>query len=260
MTVISNIPVGVPNSRAGVSPIGTTSPNSGSTAATNSTYGQDAFTSGISPQGTGTAYTVQNTDYQGIIIFNTSSAIAVTLNQNVQTNFTATILNLGTGAITLTPNGSLTVNGASSLTLQAGVGCQVFFANRAWLVYSGATSFPTVPVNTPAVSHEWLNSYNATTGAFTQTQPAYSDISGVPTLPSNTPAVTHEFVTAYNSTTGAFAQSQPTFSDISGNLATSQLPIAGISATITTAALTTLGTQGSMVFTNGILTAQVQAT
>jgi hypothetical protein len=35
---------------------------------------------------------------------------------------------------------------------------------------------------------------------------------------------------------------------------------AGISVTITTAALTPLGAQGSMTFTNGILTGQVQAT
>ena len=34
----------------------------------------------------------------------------------------------------------------------------------------------------------------------------------------------------------------------------------GLSVTITTAALTALGTQGSMTFTNGILTAQTQAT
>ena len=34
----------------------------------------------------------------------------------------------------------------------------------------------------------------------------------------------------------------------------------GISATITTAKLTTGGTQGSMTFTNGVLTAQTQAT
>ncbi len=34
----------------------------------------------------------------------------------------------------------------------------------------------------------------------------------------------------------------------------------GISATVTTAALTTGGTEGSMTFTHGILTAQVQAT
>jgi hypothetical protein len=35
---------------------------------------------------------------------------------------------------------------------------------------------------------------------------------------------------------------------------------AGISVTITTAALTALGAQGSMTFSNGLLTAQVQAT
>ena len=34
----------------------------------------------------------------------------------------------------------------------------------------------------------------------------------------------------------------------------------GISVTITTAKLTTSGTEGSMTFTNGILTAQTQAT
>jgi hypothetical protein len=37
-------------------------------------------------------------------------------------------------------------------------------------------------------------------------------------------------------------------------------PGAGITVTIVTAALTTDGTQGSMTFVNGILTAQVQAT
>lgn len=42
-----------------------------------------------------------------------------------------------------------------------------------------------------------------------------------------------------------------------GTMATENI---GITATIVTAALTTLGTQGSMTFTNGILTAQTQAT
>jgi hypothetical protein len=208
------------STRTGVSPIGTSSPNTGSTAATNSTYGQGAFASGINQQGTNTAYTLQNTDYQGIVEFNGSAAITVTLNQAVGTNFTCTILNLGTGAITITPNGGLTVNGSSSITLGSGVGCQVFFANRSWTAFSGATFIPVTPVNTPAVTHEWLASYNAATGAFTQTQPA--------------------------------------FTDISGTVATGQLP--GISVTITTAALTPTGTQGSMTFTNGLLTAQVQST
>lgn len=40
------------------------------------------------------------------------------------------------------------------------------------------------PANTPAVLHQWLKSYNSTTGAFTQTQPALSDISGTGALVS----------------------------------------------------------------------------
>jgi hypothetical protein len=192
-------------SQSGVSPIGTSSPNSGTAANTNSTYADGAFTSGIAEQ-TGTTYTVQNTDYQGIVIFNTSSPITVTLNQAVKTNFSCTILNLGTGAITLSPNGGLTVNGNATLALASGIGCQVFFANRSWLAYSGTTSYPV--------------------------------------LPSNTAAVAGEYLTGYNSVTGAFSVSTP----------------AGISVTITTAQLTTGGSQGSMTFTGGILTSQVQAT
>jgi hypothetical protein len=46
----------------------------------------------------------------------------------------------------------------------------------------------------------------------------------------------------------------------SGNLALGRLPAVGLTVTITTAALTPTGTQGSQTFTNGVLTAQVQAT
>jgi hypothetical protein len=214
------LPVIAP-SRRGTSPIGTTSPNTGATAATNSSYATGAFTSGINLQ-SGTSYDVQNTDYQGIIEFNNSGAITVTLNGAVGTNFTCTILNLGTGQITLSPDSGYLVNSAATLTLQPGVGCQVFFADRAWTAYSGATSFPVVPTSSGPVAHQWVNSYNAATGAFTETQPA--------------------------------------FTDISGQITTSQLPAVGLSATITTANLTVGGTNGSMTFTNGILTASTPAT
>jgi hypothetical protein len=60
----------------------------------------------------------------------------------------------------------------------------------------------------------------------------------------NTPAVAGVYLTGYNSTTGAFSVSTP----------------AGLSVTIVTAKLTVGGTQGSEVFTNGLLTSQVQAT
>lgn len=52
------------------------------------------------------------------------------------------------------------------------------------------------------------------------------------------------------------------YSDLTGKptLGTMAAQNVGISVTITTAALTLAGTQGSMTFTNGILTAQTQAT
>jgi hypothetical protein len=172
--------------RQGSSPIGTSSPNSGAAANTSSAYAVGAFTSGVNVQGSATSYTVQSTDYQGLIIFGTSSAVAVTLNFGLGENFTTTILNTGTGAITLTPiapppdsvSPLYLVNGATSLTLPSGAGCIVAFAQRQWYAYVGATFIPVVPVTFNAVTHEWINSYNAGTGAFTGTQPAFTDISG----------------------------------------------------------------------------------
>jgi hypothetical protein len=211
------------DTRTGISPIGTTSPNTGASANTNSTYAQGAFTTGLAVLDPSvTAYTVQNTDYQGTVIFDTASACAVTLNSAVTTNFTCQVMNLSTGAITLTPTSGYLVNGAASVTLQSGQGAIVGFANRAWTAFVGGAPIPVQPANTPKVTHEWLDSYSNTTGAFTQ--------------------------------------SQPGFADVSGQISTSQLPASGLSVTITTAALTPTGTQGSMTFTNGILTAQVQAT
>jgi hypothetical protein len=191
--------------RGGVSPIGTVSPNTGTTAATNSTYGAGAFASGIAVE-SGTSYTVQDTDYQGIVQFNTSSAIAVNLNSAVKANFTCTILNLGTGAITLTPTLGATVNGAGSLALGVGVGCQVFFANGKWTVFSGATFIPVTPATVAVVAGKYLTGYDATTGLF------------------------------------------------------SENAVAGISGTITLAALTALGIQGSITLVNGLVTAFVQPT
>ena len=216
-----NTPTAIPP-RSGVSPIGTASANSGATAATNSTYGVGAFTSGISEQSSA-SYTLQNTDYQGIIIFDSGATVNVTLNSNVTSNFQATILNLGAGAIALaTSDGSAINGGPSSLTLASGQGVQVFFANRAWLAYAGTTVIQIVPQSIGPVVHEWLNSYNATTGLFTE--------------------------------------SQPSFADISGNLAEAQLPIAGVTHTVTLAKLTALGTQGSITFTNGTATNIVDPT
>lgn len=89
---------------------------------------------------------------------------------------------------------------------------------------------------------------------------SYSEVSGAPTPPQNMPSSPSEWVNSYDSATGIFAKSQPAFSDISGKISTIQLPAAGGSGTVTLAALTVGGTQGSVTFTNGILTAFVDPT
>ena len=79
-------------------------------------------------------------------------------------------------------------------------------------------------------------------------------------LPHSAGPTSHQWLASYDSATELFTLSQPDFTDITGQITTSQLPASGLTVTITTAALTTLGTQGSMQFQNGILIAQTPAT
>lgn len=50
-------------------------------------------------------------------------------------------------------------------------------------IASAGGTFPQTIAN---ASHKWLNSYNAATGLFTQTQPDYSDLTGTPAVPTGT--------------------------------------------------------------------------
>jgi len=90
----------------------------------------------------------------------------------------------------------------------------------------------------------------------------YSQVTGGPSGPGpgSAPAVAHQWIASYDATTGVYALSQPAFTDISGQITGAQLPATGLSVTIVTAQLTGPGAQGSMTFTNGILTAQTPAT
>lgn len=121
-----------------------------------------------------------------------------------------------------------------------------------------------------------------TAGVLELTQPAFSDLSGtasgsqVPPLAQLSGSVTAGQVPQLSQLNGKVTPSQvpdlstlngsvtsaqvPPLSDLSGRITEAQLPSAGISVTITTAALTGGGSTGSMTFTNGILTGQVQAT
>ncbi len=186
-----------------------------------------------------TAYTPLTADNGSLIIFNDASPVAVTLNSAMVTPFFFFVTSFGAGVVTLTPSSGL-VNGAASYAIQTGGLFWVGFDGTNW----HSSDVLTLAQTFTAVTHEWLKSYDASTGLFTATRPDYSDLTGTPTLPATIAPVAGEYLTGYDSTTGLFSASTT----------------AGIDATIVTAALTTLGTQGSMTFTKGILTAQTPAT
>lgn len=188
-----------------------------------------------------TSYTTLPSDYGSFILLNDASPIAVTLSglPMIQLPFFVAFLNFGTGSATIIPASGL-INGAANFVLPGNNGITVSYDGVNY--YAEPTSAE--PLNTPAIAHEWINAYNASTGAFTQTRPDYSDLTGVPQLPNTIAPVAGEYLTGYNAGTGNFSLSTP----------------AGLSVTITTAALTVGGTQGSQTFVGGILTAQVPAT
>jgi hypothetical protein len=162
------------------------------------------------------SYETQQSDNGAKIIVGDSSAVAVGLNAKMLAPWFAIIDNDSGAVATLTPDVGALLFGPN--TIQPGGFGAIFFDGTNF--YCGATGV--MPRNTPAVTHQWLNSYNAATGAFGQTQPA--------------------------------------FADISGNLTTGQLPTAGISGTFTLASLTVGGTQGSITVTNGLITAFTPST
>jgi hypothetical protein len=136
-----------------------------------------------------TTYSTQPSDNGSFIILSDASPIAVTLSglgdgSGITLPFFTSFLNIGTGTATLTPT-SGTINGNASFTLPGN--------NAVTVSYDGTNYFvepmSAEPKNTPAILHEWINSYNSTTGAFTQTQPAFTDISGIAT-PAQLPLAT----------------------------------------------------------------------
>jgi hypothetical protein len=173
----------------------------------------------VNDQTGATSYSTAQSDYGAFILLSDSSAISVTLTGSpvIQLPWFCTFINSGTGTATLTP-ASGTINEASSFPLLGGQVVTVVF---------DGTNF---------------------------------EISPLLALPVNIPAVTHQWLDAYDSETGVFSQTQPAFTDISGQIVSGQLPSGGISATIVTAQLTPTGTQGSMTFVDGQLTAQTPAT
>ncbi len=77
---------------------------------------------------TGTSYAVLGTDVGKLLTFSNGSAIAVSLSQATTSGFTAgfwfDVVNLGVGAVTITPTTS-TIQGAATLVLATGEGARI---------------------------------------------------------------------------------------------------------------------------------------
>ena len=120
-----------------------------------------------------TAYSTMSGDNNALIVFSDASPIAVTLNSQTPpwSCFIANIGALGAGTVTLTPF-SGTINGGATLAVLPTYEALVAFDGTNWF----AATLPIVPLNFGAISHEFLNAYNATTGAFTARAITESDL------------------------------------------------------------------------------------
>ena len=158
------------------------------------------------------------------------------------------VISGGTGNTAVPINGQLLIGDGTTyklntLTPSAGIGI-TNGAGTISVANTGVLSFQT--------SLSGLTPSTATTGAVT-----LAGTLGVPSGGSG--AVTLTGYLKGNGTSPFTASATIPYTDISG-LGTIVTQNLGLTATITTAKLTTLGSNGSMTFVNGILTAQTQAT
>ncbi len=132
-----------------------------------------------------TSYTTMSGDNGALIVLSDASPIAVSLTPQTPP-FGVFICNQGAGTATLTPAAigavtptiSYTGNaGASSMPLLSGYGCLVGFDGSNWW----ALTMPIVPLSFSVISHEFLTSYDATTGEFSSSTIGFSDLTGIAT-------------------------------------------------------------------------------
>ncbi len=124
-----------------------------------------------------TSYATQTTDNGAFIIFSDPSPVAVSLTTALTPPWFCFVENWGGGFVTMTPSsGTISyINNlaAASMTLKTGYLAMVFFDGTDFF----AATLPIVPQTFAVVVHEFLTSYDATTGLFTAAQPTANDIS-----------------------------------------------------------------------------------
>ena len=191
------------------------------------------------------------------------------------------VINGGTGLGTIPTNGKLLIGngtGYSLNTLTAGTGITVTNgAGTITVASSGITSFsagttgftPSSPTSGAVVLAGTLVIANGGTGATSAAAARANLGAGTVTSVGGTGTVngitlTGTVTTAGNLTLGGTLSGVSLTTQVSGILPIANggtgTSTAGVSATIVTAKLTALGADGSMTFTNGLLTAQTPAT
>jgi hypothetical protein len=124
-----------------------------------------------------TSYSTISGDDGSLILFSDASPIAVTLNSQTPP-WSCIISNQGvsgSGTVNLTPIDG-TINGLASLSIIPNYCALVAFDGSNWW----AVSFTgLLPQTFAKIAHEWIDSYNESTGLFTASQPAFTDISGI---------------------------------------------------------------------------------
>jgi len=128
----------------------------------------------VNPQLGLTTYLLVQSDSGIMLQIGDAAPVAVSLDTNLNSPFICFITNLGPSLATLTPTAGATINGAASFDVPKNSMAVIVLANLLWY----ASAIQIVPQNTPAVLHEWLDSYDDTTGLFTSSQPDFADISG----------------------------------------------------------------------------------
>jgi len=129
-------------------------------------YGINVTPSG--PTGSGD-YTLQQSDFGALVILESGTTFALSLNSLITAPFYAVIENNSLGVATLTPTTGL-VNNSASWTIPSGQFALAYFdGNNWWTTQVFAQTFTVVP-------HEWIDSFNATTGVFHASQPRASDM------------------------------------------------------------------------------------
>ncbi len=169
-----------------------------------------------------TTYTTQQSDYGNFILLGDTSPIAVTLssagsNPGIQLPWFCYLINLNSGLVTVTPSaGTISYPNnlsATSMPIPQNFGAEIAYDGTNFY----ALLFPVPPQNTPAIPHEWINSYNSSTGVFTQTQPKATDILNPYTAVSATYAV---LTTDYQieCTANSFTVTLPTAVGVTGQI------------------------------------------